>query len=308
MNENTKRDYQRLAEHFYKRLDGPPTPKKLADELKKCAGEYRPTYWRRLKNAIAYDQERQGYGKAVERIRDTKRPPGAIPPRQRRAKGASLEDTERLTSDLVERGDREAWAAVTLARYTGARPAEMPGIVVAGDQVIIEGVKKSHGGNRGADRVIELTDADALDQVREAAEVLTGANMGRIQDRVRAAGRRLWPQRKAVPSLYSWRHQVGSDLKASGLDRRSIAYLMGHQSTQSVEVYGRRNRGGSSPLKVAQGADLSGVRENHREPPSVQVTPKTNLDQKNKNEDDRPSFGFSAPGPARSRSYGRKGP
>jgi len=310
MNEKTKAAYQSLAANFYQRLDGPPTPKKLADALKACAGEYRPGYWRKLKAAIAYDQERQGFDKSAQRVRETQRPAGTVPARQRRAKGVSPEDTEKLTVHLRERGDRQAWAAVTLARWTGARPAEMPGVRVAGDQVIIDGAKKSHEGQRGADRVVTLDDPDALDQVREAVGILEELeDMGPIQDRVSGAGRRLWPQRKAVPSLYAWRHQVGSDLKASGLDRKTIAYLMGHQATESVEVYGRRNRGGKSPLKVGQGADLGKVRETHSEPPSVRQGASEELRKENLDKGESfPNFDFSEPGPASTRTYTRKGP
>lgn len=309
MNENTKAAYQSLAANFYQRLDGPPTPKKLADALKACASEYRPGYWRKLKSAIAWDQERQGFDKSAVRIRETQRPAGTVPARQRRAKGVSQEDTDKLTAHLRERDDWQAWAAVTLARWTGARPAEMPGVRVLGDQVMIEGAKKSHEGQRGADRVVTLDDLDALDQVREAVAILEGVEMGPIQDRVSGAGRRLWPQRKAVPSLYAWRHQVGSDLKASGLDRKTVAYLMGHQATESVEVYGRRNRGGKSPLKVGQGAELDQVRETHSEPPSVRQGASQELEMNvSKGVEDFPSFGFSEPGPAKTRGYGKKGP
>jgi hypothetical protein len=156
---------------------------------------------------------------------------------------------------------------------------------------------------------VTLDDPEGLDQVREAVAILEGVEMGPIQDRISGAGRRLWPQRKAVPSLYSWRHQVGSDLKASGLDRKSVAYLMGHQSTESVEVYGRRNRGGKSALRVGQGADLNQVRETHSEPPSVRQGASQELETNNFNQGEEfQSFEFSEPGPVSSRSYGKKGP
>lgn len=302
MNKTTQEAYRSLAANFYqRRIDGAPTPKKLSDALKACASEYRPGYWRKLKAAIAWDQERQGFDKAAERVRSTERPPGTVPTRQRRAKGVDLDDTRTITSHLRERGDREAWAAVTLARWTGSRPAEMPTVRVDGDQVMIQGVKKSHGGQRGADRTVTLADREALEEVREAAAILEGAKMGPIQDRVSSAGRRLWPQRKAVPSLYSWRHQVGSDLKGSGLDRKTIAYLMGHQSTESVEVYGRRNRASKSPLQVGQGANLDQVRENHSEPPSVQ--PKIQEQKISEERKEFPKFDFSEPGPAMTRNF-----
>lgn len=114
------------------------------------------------------------------------------------------------------------------------------------------------------DRSLAL-DEEAVNIVRGALETLRGANVGAIQDRIYTAGRRLWPQRKAWPSLYSWRHQLGSDLKASGLSRVEIAYVMGHQSTESVEQYGNRKtaKAGAVLPRAPEGADFSQVRERH---------------------------------------------
>jgi hypothetical protein len=65
---------------------------------------------------------------------------------------------------------------------------------------------------------------------------------------------------------------MGSVLKASGLDRKSIAYVMGHQSTKSVECYGNRRSGGSSARSIAPAIDNTAlnqlIRENHTQPPT----------------------------------------
>jgi len=98
-------------------------------------------------------------------------------------------------------------------------------------------------------------------------------------------------------------------LKASGLDRKSVAYLMGHQSTESVEVYGRRNRGSKSALRVGQGVDPNQVRETHSDPPSVRQGAYQELETNNFDQvEEFRSFEFSEPGPVSSRSYGKKGP
>jgi len=92
-----------------------------------------------------------------------------------------------------------------------------------------------------------------------------------VQDRIRSAGKKLWPQRNAVPSLYSWRHQLGAELKASGIDRVQVAYLMGHQATESVDRYGnsRTARGGRVMPGVPGDVDLSSIRVDHSEPPAA---------------------------------------
>lgn len=276
MNEKTKNDYRSLARNFYAtRLGGQqPTPKRIADALVAAATDYRPAYWRRLRNALAFDQAEKGFQDASAKVaaarNPTTLPSSTTEPKakQKRVRAVSVADERKLLEHFQEGGDRQSYAAVMLSRITGARPAEMAGIRVEGDRVTITGAKKSHGGQRGADRVLVVTAAEAQ-LVAACAGQLQGANLGAVQDRIRAAGQRLWPQRAALPSLYSWRHQLGSELKASGLERREVAYLMGHQSTASVDRYGSRRtaRGGRVP-RAPEGQTFEQVRERHSEPPA----------------------------------------
>lgn len=276
----TQDSYRKLAEHFYKtRLQGEqPTPKRIADSLEATGGEYRPAYWRKLRNALAFDQSEKGYADAANRINTTKNPitregsTESVKPKQVRIKRIDIEDENKLLTHFQDAGDQQSYCAVVVARFTGARPSEFASITVEGDQVTIIGAKKSHAGTRGADRVIVLEQGRG-EYVEAALHNLRGANIGAIQDRVRAAGKRLWPQRKAVPSLYSWRHQMGSDLKKNGLDRKEVAYVMGHQSTESADRYGnsKTSRGGKVPRALDPKAPEN-VRELHSEPPTAKAT------------------------------------
>lgn len=272
MNESTKASYRQLAENFYRRrLDGQtPTPKRLVDALIAAAPEYRPDYWRRLRNALEFDQREKGFYESADRIRGAVNPVTKkssqlpVKPKQRRVKSVTEADEQRLLQHFREAMDDPSVSAIVVALLTGARPAEMQSIGIEGDLIKIRGAKKSHEGLRGLDRSLVL-DEDAVKIVRAALEPLRAANIGAVQDRIAAAGRRLWPQRKAWPSLYSWRHQLGSGLKASGLSRVEIAYLMGHQSTESVEQYGNRKtaRSGAVLPRAPEGTDFSCVRERH---------------------------------------------
>lgn len=269
MNEKTGKDYQRLAEHFYRtRLPGkPPSPKRICDALAACADEYRPDYWRKLRNALEHDQRAKGFSEAADRIAgvknpttaadSTKRPPG----KQQRVTRVVEADEQALLRKLRDREDLPSMYAILVASLTGARPAEMPNIRVEGSLVHIEGAKKSHEGLRGLDRTIQL-DPGSAQVVADAMQFLRGAAMKPIQDRIDKAARAVWPRRKHRLSLYSWRHQLGSNLKASGMDPRQVAYLMGHQSTRSVDQYGdkRTPRAAALPV-VPAGADLSQIRD-----------------------------------------------
>lgn len=286
MKPETRQEYLRLASHFYlTRMPGQTqSPKRITDALLACAGEYRPAYWRRLRRALELDQAEKGYASSAERIAGTENPVtkravqtrdfSQVKPKRRRVKRVSDADEQALLEHLVNvQGDAEAAVAIAVVKYTGCRPSEIERMRVdtATGEVWIEGAKKSHGGIRGADRRLQLTPENAS-MVAGALKLIR--RVGPIQDRIRAAGKRLWPLRPALPTLYSWRHQMGSDLKASGMERVEIAYIMGHQATASVDQYGdpRSGKGGVLPT-AAEGADMSGIRETHQEWTPTELAP-----------------------------------
>ncbi|MDR5900457.1 site-specific integrase [Halomonas vilamensis] len=293
--EKTKQDYRKLAQHFYdKRLNGePPTPKKITDALQKCCHQYRPAYWRRLRNAVEFDQREKGYEESAERIKHTRNLMttistgegiidstlrGETPPKQKRAKSISPDDIEKLMQAVKELNDgKETSAAIFLVRNLGVRPIELLSLQVDKERGLVHvvGAKKS-GGLRGADRVLTLPDDPHIRRniagaarIVQRAEREKGGVVHRIQSRLDRISRRLWPRRQARPSLYTFRHALGGNLKAMGLSRPAIAYIMGHQSTKSVEVYGDRRKGsGTIGIKISGNeAQAFQGRENHREAP-----------------------------------------
>ncbi len=290
MNEATKASYRKLAAHFYRtRLAGQTlSPKRVTDAVVAAAPEYRPAYWRRLRNALAFDQLEKGFLDCAARISQAVNPVTkqglAVKPKQKRVKTVAPVDELKLLDHLVSSNDFTSASAIVIARTVGARPAEMTAIRIINGVVHIQGAKKSHSGQRGLDRTLILPE-DELKLLMDAVEAIQGANIGAIQDRIAAAGRRLWPQRKAWLSLYSWRHQLGSDLKASGLSRVEIAYVLGHQSTESVEQYGNRKtaRAGAVLPRAPESTDFSQIRERHStgplEKPAAPTSPGVSEEQ-----------------------------
>ncbi|EKS4578805.1 site-specific integrase [Salmonella enterica] len=55
---------------------------------------------------------------------------------------------------------------------------------------------------------------------------------------------------KNSPSLYTYRHRVGSDLKTSGLDKTTIAQFLGHRTTKSQQSYGFSKSGNKRKLNA----------------------------------------------------------
>ena len=291
LKDQTRDDYRSLAEHFYeKRMNGqPPSPKRIRDALRAASMEYRPAYWRKLRNAIMYSQiEREQFDTAasVKSIYNPVTSPqttvdkgmsesvqGKPGMQQKRLKRLPDSELDQIYGEVIRRGDKEVGAAVMIAEITGCRPAEMMNIQCLDDETIfIEGAKKTEKGDRGLDRYLEVT-SDEWERVKASVATLRAANPGKagtvhkVQDRLNTITKSLWPRRKTRPTLYTFRYMIGSELKSSDLTRQEVAYIMGHQSEQSVDKYGDRRLGsGKSLIKPAPGADMSGVRKGFKTP------------------------------------------
>lgn len=274
MNEVTKDSYRKLAENFYsKRLSGSVlSPEQICQALVACAPEYRPGYWRRLRGAIAFDLNEKNYGELATRISELKNPVtesgGPVKSKQPRVKVVTEIEVLKFEKEFIRLNDKASIGAIWMVKLTGVRPSEIHSVRIADGLVVIRGAKKSHNEQRGADRGLLLAPA-ALKVVSSAIAVLREHEIGPIQDRLRAAAKRIWPQRRSLPTLYSFRHQMGSNLKASGMSRDRVAYIMGHQSTASVDRYGNRKTAGPSAMlpRVPDYADLTKIREKHSSPP-----------------------------------------
>jgi integrase len=291
LKKTTRTDYEKLASHFYKtRLDGqPPSPKRVRDALRSAAVDWRPNYWRRMRNALMYDQIAAGFYDNAASIKAAHNPvtkpktaadeimrekvarqPGT---RQNRVKKLSDADDAALKKAIAAKKDLELVSAIAIAQITGARPAEMLGIECRADGTIfIPGAKKGADGKRGLSRHLSVTPQD-WKTMQASVTLLCAADPGKagvirkLQSRLQTLTKRLWPRRKAHPSLYTFRYALGSELKSSDLSRREIAYVMGHQATASVDKYGdRRSGSGKAPIKAAPSADISSVRETHTAP------------------------------------------
>ncbi|HBO3046066.1 TPA: site-specific integrase [Pseudomonas aeruginosa] len=274
MNSETKAAYRSLAGNFYKtHLPNTPvaelTDLNIIGALLRSASGYRPDYFRRLRNALAFDQSCRGHQHIAEEINRTLNPVSVLDlPRkskQPRRRRITDEDFATWVKALAERDLTVESAALLLIKMTGARPCELVNITVEGNKIKILGAKHSHGGLRGADRVLEASDKDSK-LIRNTIGVFQ--NKGRTLDAMRMAIREVAMEifgSKKAPSMYTLRHQFGADLKASGMSRREIAYIMGHQATDSISRYGDKRYGRAEAVKVrpAQGADLSRIRRTH---------------------------------------------
>ncbi len=273
MNPTTLKKYQTRARNFYLTRCGEddPTSAQICAALLACAQEYQPNSFSTLKSALQHDQLSRDNREAAKAIRKVVNPVTAPDSKLvRKAKPSKIKsvlhaDLKALYGHLKENGFIDEAASLILANYLGVRPCEMRTITVVNNQVHIIGGKKSAPLHRGADRTLIIESSKVLRLVRQAASWMSNCPRTNtaIRDRLRKECRALWPRRKHHPTLKSFRHQVGSNLKASGESTEAIAYIMGHQSTDSVSTYGNRRSGQGRKLhiSIADDVDLSDVRK-----------------------------------------------
>jgi len=269
----TLQKYQTRARNFYRKHCGSDAPDsaQICAALLASASDYRPNSFGTLKSAIAHDQKARGNPQVANAIKQLINPvtasgstlPKKTKPRQIRS--VTEEDYMALVEHLSAHGYMDEALSVVLAYHLGVRPCEMRTITVTGNSVHIIGGKKSAPLDRGADRTLVIDDPAVLKAVADAARwmSLCPRTNTAIRDRLRKECRSLWSRRTQHPTLKSFRHQLGSNLKASGESDEALAYMMGHQSIESISVYGNRRSGAGHKLYIrpAEGADLSKVRQ-----------------------------------------------
>lgn len=292
MKDKTKAEYLSIANNFIsKNFDDPSevTPKKLTDALIRDSVNYRPNYWRRLKCALKYHQ--RDYPKSLERLEKLKNPiwkregirfvpkPGlTVKPKQDRLKSAKTTDLTKFIDLFRSRDDYESIYGLLLVKYLGVRPSEMATIVCSGSNFFIGGSKKTENGLRGQDRRVSLPElsseiSEMLNMAVAGMQGKTPAEIKSIGERIRNASKKLFPRRKKHYNFYAFRHQMGSDLKASSMSRKEVAYLMGHQSTLSIEQYGnKRSASGKIFVRPADPKGVEKVREKHKSIPKKTKT------------------------------------
>jgi len=287
MNTKTKADYLKLATHFIqvRLLDSniQPTERSIRQALIAIAIERRPGYWRRLRCALVAQQRDAGFTKTADKLKTVVNPvtnpdsPAELramkKPKQKRCKTVKKEEHMALKQHFENKKDFAVVAALETVRILGCRPAEIMGLkLLCNNQVLITGVKKTEDGKRGLDRTVTVTEDDynilsysrgaLFDEVNfNRKKGMPERAMHRIQHRLATATKNLWPRRKHRITLYSYRHLMGCDLKASGMNRTEVAAIMGHQSVDSVNVYGNSHTSQRQPVINASQQSVDSVRK-----------------------------------------------
>jgi len=287
MIEKTKQDYLKIANNFLtERLINnnlPVTQKTIKHALIASAPDYCPAYWRRLRRALVVLQVEAGFNKTAKILKRVRNPitladaPSELKSKkkkkQKRRKHVEKEEHFQLKAYFENKMDHAVLAAIEIARILGCRPAEMLNLkMFDNNQIFITGAKKTARGTRGLDRTVIVSERDynIISSLKLSFHEEINFNrhkgkseraMHRIQHRLATATKNLWPRRKHQITLYSYRHQMGSDLKASSISRKEVAVIMGHQSVDSIDVYGNKRLSSRSLSIRATARSIVDVRE-----------------------------------------------
>jgi hypothetical protein len=272
MKDKTQEGYEKLYAAFVKNIEGDVTPQKLANELvERARGGISKSYWYRLKTALKHVQAAGGYTKGVAKVDATTWPKDGIATKRHDAKKVTQDDYAKLTEFLLKHGNEIEHSAVVIAYHTGMRPDEMSSAYFnENNELVIIGSKKNEKLQRGADRVIKFGDDGINKEIRSHLDKLqtSGRSKETIQTTISRATHEAFKRRKSPPTLKSFRHQFGSELKAlithGKMSKQEAAYLLGHQSTESLDRYGDVRCGNGMRISVEASpeskADIANVR------------------------------------------------
>lgn len=249
--------------------------------LKQVAPHYKNNSWRNIRGALATYWWSIGHISQAEVIRQTKNPDSHTHKAKRvSCKNVTHDEFEEMLQTSYRLRNWTAASVLFIARYFGCRPSEMNSIQQVDDQkFLIIGSKKRD--DRGIDRIIYIDDPEIAKSMSVAIEAVRDVPTRSLQLAIEYVSQKTFPRRKIRPTIYSFRHALGGSLKANGISRTFVAYLMGHQSTASVDVYGDRRSGKGTALFILPGVEveeiLSLIRVKHTSPYSYRtrsVTPR----------------------------------
>lgn len=178
-------------------------------------------------------------------------------------KSFNLIEMKEIDAEL--KNNKSKWANATrifirAGKYVGLRPIEWIGANYNEEKkiLIVLNAKNTNGRSFGNKRILSLEHLDE-NQIKDV--VLQVSIVKGIYEKglwniyyegcsslLRRIARKIWPNKKKYPTLYSSRHQFSADMKASGCTMKEVAALMGHASDQTAQshygkrIYGTRGR------------------------------------------------------------------
>tara|TARA_B100000700_G_C15063722_1_gene868056 strand:- start:6771 stop:7775 length:1005 start_codon:yes stop_codon:yes gene_type:complete len=195
-------------------------------------------------------------------------------------KSLNLKELKSIDNELKK--SRSRWAKPTrifirAGKYTGLRPIEWQNAEINKEKKLLKvtNAKSTNGRSLGDYRTLSLKHLDEK-QIKDIENhILLVKNIilkeaweqyyNGCSSLLKRTTRKLWPNKKKYPTLYSCRHQFSADMKASGCTKREVAALMGHASDLTAqEHYGRKLFGTRGRKPIINSIDLNRVKETNK--------------------------------------------
>lgn len=216
-----------------------------------------------------------------------------LPQRTSAKKSKNLNEKDIIELILALESSKNKWAQATLlwirsGVLSGLRPIEWSNVEIKEDEnnnifLIVKNAKNTNNRSHGVNRTIDLTfltnkDESIIKKHVKLAKGFHGNDLWKkyyegCSNLLRTLTRKMWPNRKKYPTLYTFRHQFSANIKASGYTPNEVAALMGHASDQTAqEHYGKKRYGKSG----------KGPKPNKEDLKNVKIKMKQNFDFKDK--------------------------
>lgn len=249
--------------------------------------------WRQYRSALIYFMTKNGPIEAVNFLKNCGVElcrPAATRTSAQKTHALPQEDLVELLTFLA-RGkgcwDRILGLWLVAGRMTGLRPGEWNRAeLTSGPALSVVNAKHTNGRGHGERRTL-LLDKLPPDRLRAIQNFLfelhelrdKGVPFSSVYSscrrRMTRVTRQLWPNRKKRPSLYSTRHQVAADCKATGTSLAELAAILGHATDETASVhYGRRAAGEKSGGRVSvPETETARIRQTYRPRPQPKTIP-----------------------------------
>lgn len=261
MQKRTRREYWQIAEKFladYQIIDMRDLDK-INNAFCHLAVNASPNYWYRKRRALVVRLEANGMNDIANQINLIQYPINKLEMpyeyfeahchRRQQRKKVSHQEHIMLIEYCLRKKDMVLQSALLMAWLLGCcRPIELTTLkILSNNRIKIKGAKKTKDGQRGLDRVLHVDEhvpplvekwLELFEFERNKKDCAPDRAMRRIQRRLENATKVLWPERENQITLYTYRHQLGSDIKGSDMSRVDGAAMMGHQSVNSLDAYG----------------------------------------------------------------------
>lgn len=232
-----------------------------------------PATWRQYKSAMIQYMSFYGSRDSEAVLKNMSKKPSSLK-NLRKKNRTSRQKQKKLPQDdfiliLSDLKSRESKYANILANWlyvsiiTGVRPIEWHETeFIKNDRgcfLVVQNAKYSQNRANGHYRTLDLRklNSNELQSIQDQVQLLSEIDPDEFQRLKKGCGdllyrvsRKIWPNKKKYPTLYSARHQFSANAKKTDFTLKELAAIMGHASEDTATLHYGKKRDGQEEIKV----------------------------------------------------------